>query len=63
MQNPDNAADDPQFAQTVCNRLDAIAKMGGSSPRAAAPAFDAETESERVGSLDESTRHRPPTGE
>jgi hypothetical protein len=63
MPNAESAADDPQFAQTVRNRLDAIAKMGGSSPRTAAPAFDVETESERVGLLDESTRHRPPTGD
>ena len=57
----ENAADDPQFAQTVQNRLNAIARMGGSSPRGAdSPLVDAESDSERVSVLDELTRRRPP---
>jgi hypothetical protein len=61
MQTFESAAEDPQFAQTVRNRLDAIAKMGGPSPMAGSPPFDVETDGERVGLLDESTRRRPPT--
>jgi hypothetical protein len=52
---------DPDFAQTVRNRLDAIARMGASSPGGApTPLVGADSAGQQVSELDELTRVRPP---
>ena len=64
MDDLQGASADSAFAQTVRNRLDAIARMGGPAVQPAATALiGPQTDSSRVSALDELTRSRPPLGE